>query len=75
MHACLVLQRGDRGRDLCLGLAHRREQASVVRDRRVTVPSVPMMMRHRPPGNLDLRARKDHRSHAHAPETDRGSGR
>jgi hypothetical protein len=40
-----------------------------------TLPSVPMMMRHRPPGNLDLRARKDHRSHAHAPETDRGSGR
>ena len=38
-------------------------------------PSVPMMMRHLPPGNLDLRARKDYLSHAHAPETDRCSGR
>jgi hypothetical protein len=37
-------------------------------------PSVPMKMRHRAPGNLDLRARKDHLSFAHAPETDRSSG-
>jgi hypothetical protein len=28
-----------------------------------------------PPGNLDLRAQKDQLSHAHAPETDRCSGR
>ena len=41
----------------------------------VAFPSVPMMMRHLPPGNLDLRARKDHLSHAHATETDRCGGR
>ena len=29
-------------------------------------PSVPMKMRHPPPGNLDLRARKDHHAHAYA---------
>lgn len=40
----------------------------------VTEPSVPMMMRHLPPESLDLKARKDHLSHAHAPETDRCSG-
>ena len=28
-----------------------------------------MKMRHRPPGNLDLRARKDHLGHAHASHT------
>ena len=39
-------------------------------DDQILFPSVPMKMRHRPAGNLDLRARKDHLSHAHAPETD-----
>lgn len=34
------------------------------------VPSVPMMMRHAPPGSLDLRARKDHHAHAHGSQTD-----
>ena len=29
-------------------------------------PSVPMRMRHEPPGNLDLRARKDDLAHADA---------
>ena len=33
-------------------------------------PSVPMKMRHETPGNLDLRVRKDHHAHAHAPATD-----
>ena len=37
--------------------------------------SVPMMMRHQTPGNLDLRARKDNHAHAHAPDTDRCRGR
>jgi hypothetical protein len=36
-------------------------------------PSVPMKMRHLPPGNLHLRARKDHLRHAHASEAPRGS--
>jgi integrase len=39
-----------------------------------TLPSVPMMMRHQTPGNLDLRARKDNHAHAHAPATDRCRG-
>ena len=36
-------------------------------------PSVPMKMRHPLPGNLDLRARKDHHAHAyaHPPEAHR----
>ena len=34
-----------------------------------TVPSVPMKMRHRAAGNLDLRARKDDLAHAHAADT------
>jgi len=38
-------------------------------------PSVPMMMRHRPPRNLDLRALKDHRGHAHSSQADRRCGR
>ena len=38
------------------------------------LPSVPMMMRHQTPGNLDLRARKDNHAHAHAPATDRCLG-
>jgi transposase len=38
-------------------------------------PSVPMMMRHRPAGKLDLRARKDHRGHAHASHPDQRSDR
>ena len=33
----------------------------------VAAPSVPMMMRHLPPGSLDPKARKDHLIHAHAP--------
>src|SRR5271166_2089734 len=33
-------------------------------------PSVPMKMRHRAAGNLDLRARKDDLAHAHAADTD-----
>jgi thioredoxin reductase (NADPH) len=37
-------------------------------------PSVPMKVRHQTPGNLDLRARKDHHAHAHAPNTDRCRG-
>ena len=37
-------------------------------------PSVPMRMRHQTPGNLDLRVRKDHHAHAHAPATDRCRG-
>lgn len=41
----------------------------------ISQPSVPTTVRHLPPGNLDLRARKDHLSHAHAPATDRCSGR
>jgi putative ATP-dependent endonuclease of OLD family len=40
-----------------------------------TVPSVPMMMRHRTPGSLPLRARKDHLSHAHALQRARGGVR
>ena len=35
------------------------------------LPSVPMKMRHRPAGDLDLRARKDHLAHADAADTDR----
>lgn len=38
------------------------------------LPSVPMKVRHPPPGNLDLRARKDNHAHAHAPATDRCRG-
>src|SRR5208282_683925 len=34
------------------------------------VPSVPMKLRHPPPGSLDLRARKDHHAHAHGSPTD-----
>ena len=37
-------------------------------------PSVPMMMRHLPPGSLDPQARKDHLVHAHAFHTDRCRG-
>jgi hypothetical protein len=37
----------------------------------VTNPSVPMKMRHRPAGSLDLKALKDHLADAHAPDTDR----
>jgi len=37
-------------------------------------PSVPMMMRHRPPGNLDLRALKDHLAHARSSHADRRCG-
>jgi hypothetical protein len=33
-------------------------------------PPVPMKVRHPPPGNLDLRARKDQLAHAHASPTD-----
>ena len=33
-------------------------------------PSVPMMMRHRPPGSLALRVLKDDPAHAHASNTD-----
>lgn len=33
------------------------------------LPSVPMKMRHRAAGNLDLRARKDNLAHAHAADT------
>ncbi len=40
-----------------------------------TSPSVPMKMRHRLAGKLDLRARKDHLAHAHAADTDRCRGR
>jgi hypothetical protein len=35
-----------------------------------TKPSVPIKMRHRAAGNLDLRARKDYLAHAHAADTD-----
>jgi len=35
------------------------------------VPSVPMMMRHRPPGSLALRVLKDDLAHAHDPDPDR----
>lgn len=38
-------------------------------------PSVPMKVRHQTPGNLDLRARKDHLAHAHASDTNRCRGR
>ena len=38
-------------------------------------PSVPMKLRHRHPGSLDLRARKDDLAHADAPDTDRCRGR
>jgi len=34
-------------------------------------PSVPMMMRHRPPGSLALRVLKDDLAHAHDPDPDR----
>ena len=34
------------------------------------VPSVPMMMRHLPPGSLDPKARKDFLIHAHATHTE-----
>ena len=40
-----------------------------------TGPSVPMKLRHRHPGSLDLRARKDDLAHADAPDTDRCRGR
>ena len=40
-----------------------------------TGPSVPMKLRHRHPGSLDLRARKDDLAHADAPDPDRGRGR
>jgi len=33
-------------------------------------PSVPMMMRHRPPGSLALRVLKDDLAHAHDPDPD-----
>ena len=33
-------------------------------------PSVPMMMRHLPPGSLDPKARKDFLIHAHATHTE-----
>jgi len=36
-----------------------------------TEPSVPMMMRHRPPGSLALRVLKDDLAHAHDPDPDR----
>ena len=37
------------------------------------LPSVPMKVRHRPPGNLHSKARKEHLHHAHGTEPDRGS--
>ena len=47
-----------------------RLRLSVRRDRRSIsigdTPSVPMMMRHLPPGSLDPKARKDSLIHAHA---------
>lgn len=36
----------------------------------ISRPSVPIKMRHRAAGNLDLRARKDYLAHAHAADTD-----
>jgi len=33
-------------------------------------PSVPMTMRHRPPGSLALRVLKDDLAHAHDPDPD-----
>jgi hypothetical protein len=36
----------------------------------LTTPSVPMMMRHLPPGSLDPKARKDFLIHAHAAHTE-----
>ncbi len=48
---------------------NRRDALSLAR------PSVPMKMRHRLAGKLDLRARKDHLAHAHAADTDRCRGR
>jgi len=38
------------------------------------LPSVPMMMRHRPPGSLALRVLKDHLAHAHDTDPDRCRG-
>ncbi len=35
-----------------------------------TPPSVPMTMRHRPPGSLALRVLKDDLAHAHDPDPD-----
>jgi 3-hydroxyisobutyrate dehydrogenase-like beta-hydroxyacid dehydrogenase len=66
-------------KDLRLALAEAEHEAvpmpaaSLVRDRLVGLvahgwadPSVPMMMRHLPPGSLDPKARKDSLIHAHA---------
>jgi len=36
----------------------------------IACPSVPMMMRHRPPGSLALRVLKDDLAHAHDPDPD-----
>jgi len=51
----------------------RRWEAALVELRRAeaALPSVPMMMRHRPPGSLALRVLKDDLAHAHDPDPDR----
>jgi DNA-binding SARP family transcriptional activator/TolB-like protein len=49
-------------------IARRYHDATTLFER--ALPSVPMKVRHPPPGNLDLRARKDQLAHAHASPTD-----